>query len=1215
MCLVVASVVVGVGLWRVGSVQSETVTVGGQTFGADSVGLALRGERGVPRLVNLNGALDREVLSGVLAPAVPDAADRAAVIAGFDDTFGARDGGGRGVPNVGALATLEPDSAMVADFRVQPDSVRDDERSVRVARSPGADSTRIEGRVTNVAGDGLQGIYVSLEGPAGSRRVQTSPGGEFGFDGLTHTEWYTVRPQYSGYVFEPLGMPSPPDTTRTDSLTVEAGSLVVEAGGDVTFVGRRYPTAEVAGRLGRVKSSLIVRTPDEFRSSLAWAAGLFFLAFFGVHGVWRYGARLWGGRPWTGDPYLLPIVLALSGLGFFMMVSVQDPLRDLLHFVPFVQGVGAACAGLAVFGLVDAQRAFRPRQIRLGRASISRGVVTWAPLVVAAVLFAALTLFGTGPTGSDAKVNLGPLQPSEIIKVLVVFGLAGLLSRYHDRLLALRQRHVSVGGHRLRIGWLGLPRLRDVGLMLAVVVVALGMFVVQSDVGPALILAATALALYGIARRDAVVPALGFGLMALGFWGVHAFDLWEGTTRSDRLEMMANTWDNYLANGVQLAEAHWALATGGVWGLGLGRGAPGLIPAGHTDMVLAGVGEELGFLRLALVFGLYGVLVWRGLRGALAARGPFTFFLGVGLALLLGFQLVLIVGGVLGLVPLSGVVSPFVSFGRTSMAMNGLIVGLLASITAHGVVAERNEQTAPYARGVRVVGLGLAVVGALYLVRLADLQVVRADEVAVRPALVRTGDGSRAFVYNGRIFRALREIPRGTIRDRNGLVLAADDCEEIREQAEAFRRPPFEKDIEDLCGDARERYYPLGADTFYLIGDRETRLYQADTSRTTPLTFVEFDEETNRRLQGYDDFARDTLIAVHRGDPDSLRVRRQVRDFREIVPLMRMPGPDRSAEAEALVQRDRDVRLSLDAALQVHAGQVLTKAVGELETNVRDRPMAAAVVVDPRTGEVLAAATSPLPTAAVEDPASVQWDSEMRDRAFGWEMAPASTFKALLAMAALERDADAMERRYPCHGTSDLVDMERALILSCNEYFKGLVREAVGRQGVVSALRAFEIKDVPQGGEPSSFDQLGIGQGRLQASVADMAMVAAAVANGGVRRGPTLIAGAETDGDPFVEARVASWVGGAMRRVVTDPAGTAYKTLSGFPVPIAGKTGTGQYVVDGRRVNRSWFIGYGPYGGRAPLAVAVVVDAGGGGGLVAAPPAARILEFALRGTE
>src|SRR5205823_6408867 len=137
-----------------------------------------------------------------------------------------------------------------------------------------------------------------------------------------------------------------------------------------------------------------------------------------------------------------------------------------------------------------------------------------------------------------------------------------------------------------------------------------------------------------------------------------------------RIRIWLDVWDNGLRNGDQIAHAWWALAMGRYTGSGLGLGSPSLIPAGHTDLVLASTGEELGLVGVVTIIALYILLTARSLRIALRSSSDYGFFLGLGLTLILAVEIVLITSGVLGLFPLSGVVSPFLSLGKTSMIAN-----------------------------------------------------------------------------------------------------------------------------------------------------------------------------------------------------------------------------------------------------------------------------------------------------------------------------------------------------------------------------------------------------------------------------------------------------------------------------------------------------------------------------------------------------------------
>src|SRR5262249_11061067 len=138
---------------------------------------------------------------------------------------------------------------------------------------------------------------------------------------------------------------------------------------------------------------------------------------------------------------------------------------------------------------------------------------------------------------------------------------------------------------------------------------------------------------------------------------------------------------NDVRGGDQLAHSLWAFSTGGAFGSGPGWGDPAMIPAGHTDLVLPSIGEEWGFAGVAAVGLLFIFLLRRIFLIALGATDEFSRFLAIGMGALLAFEMLLISGGVLGAIPLSGVVSPFLSAGNTAMLANFLIFAFAAGIS------------------------------------------------------------------------------------------------------------------------------------------------------------------------------------------------------------------------------------------------------------------------------------------------------------------------------------------------------------------------------------------------------------------------------------------------------------------------------------------------------------------------------------------------------
>src|SRR5216684_2637085 len=180
--------------------------------------------------------------------------------------------------------------------------------------------------------------------------------------------------------------------------------------------------------LANLKPFLCVRTPREFRRECLKWLSLYLAAFWVTHFAWRW-------RRFRGDPAILPALHLLTGVGLILAISLRDPLRDTLEFSKFAWGCSLGCLLL----LLPLLRPFNYR-------NFSRW--TYTPLILSFVLFALLMTLGAGPTGSDSKVNLGPFQPVEGIKILLVLFLAGYFSRKWEWLRDLRQK----------VNWIDIPR-------------------------------------------------------------------------------------------------------------------------------------------------------------------------------------------------------------------------------------------------------------------------------------------------------------------------------------------------------------------------------------------------------------------------------------------------------------------------------------------------------------------------------------------------------------------------------------------------------------------------------------------------------------------------------------------------------------------------------------------------------------------------------------
>ncbi len=632
------------------------------------------------------------------------------------------------------------------------------------------------------------------------------------------------------------------------------------------LAGRQSMPLLTADQFRQLKPLYIVRTAAQFRRAfLLWTA-LFFAAYFAAHIFWSL-------RRFPGDRTLLPAILLLTGIGFILMISLRDPLRDNLLFVDFAQGVVLGCVLLAGLSALDYQRLF--------------GKLSFVPLLLSFALSALLIVFGSGPGTSDAKVNLLGFQPVEIVRLLLVFFLAGYFAQRWDVLRHARETRASLTALTSRFD---IPPVEYT--LPAVISVALSLifFFLQRDMGPALIFACLFLALYGIARGSAFVPAIGLALVVGGF--AAGYFLGVPRTVGERVSMWLSPWNNLIHGGDQLADSLWAFATGGVAGTGIGLGDPQIVPAVHTDLILSALGEEWGFLGVAAVFALFAFIVYRALRIALRARSDYEFFLATGLAAATALQLLLISGGALGVMPLSGVVTPFLSYGRTSMLANFVVIAILLSISARPADAQRN---APFRIPAAALGAILAFGGAAVVAKAAYVQVLHSDAVMGQGTLVVQADGARRYQYNPRFQLVMQEIPMGSIYDRNGLPLATSDWAELEKHRAEYRQLGI--DIDRACSRTEARHYPFGGLTFDLLGDLRTRT-RWGASNTS---FVERDSA--RRLRGYDD--RPTLVDSQESQNRRHRARNSLRFPRAgsiAAPPLRSAEPRRAPRARPAAQ-------------------------------------------------------------------------------------------------------------------------------------------------------------------------------------------------------------------------------------------------------------------------------------------------------------------------
>jgi cell division protein FtsW (lipid II flippase) len=372
------------------------------------------------------------------------------------------------------------------------------------------------------------------------------------------------------------------------------------------------------------------------------------------------------------DQVLLPAVSMLGGISLLLMERLPQDLVVQRFF-----GSSYGLADVQLLWLVGAIAVATTLGIVVRSDSwLRRYKYTWAAAGVGLLLLT--FVLGTEINGQRLTLEVGPLsgQPSELLKVILVVFLAGYLSE--NRTLLVEQD--------TRVGPLRLPPLPYLAPMVAMWAIALGIVVVQRDLGAALLFFGVFLALLYAATGRISLVLIGLVLFLLG--SAAMANLFEHVRT--RIDVWIDPFADPLGTGYQVIQALHAFARGGLLGVGLGAGLPEVggrppIPEIHTDFPFAALGEELGIVGLVAILGIYLVIVQRGLRIGVAAADDFRSLLAIGLALVIGIQAFIIAAGNLKVLPLTGVTLPFISYGGSSLLANGLVVGLLLAMSDKGV--------------------------------------------------------------------------------------------------------------------------------------------------------------------------------------------------------------------------------------------------------------------------------------------------------------------------------------------------------------------------------------------------------------------------------------------------------------------------------------------------------------------------------------------------
>jgi len=457
-----------------------------------------------------------------------------------------------------------------------------------------------------------------------------------------------------------------PGTSSADRAPVEAGTLS-------TFTSSIRLKLRVPARLRNLELVLLVFAIGIALAALAlvqlgvlgridaavlWLMGLLGVLLLGMHLVLRVTAP-------EADPLILPTITVLNGLGIAMIYRLD--LADARYgwdAAGIRQIAWTAMAIVIAGGVLLIVRNHRVLQ-RYRYVAMFSGI--------ALLVLPMLPIIGQTVNGARLWVAIGAFsfQPGELAKVALAIFFAGYLVTARDSLSMVGRRFL----------WMTLPRARDLGPILVVFAASMLVLVFQRDLGTALLYFGLFLVMLYTATGRSSWIVLGLGLFLVGAFVASRLLSYVGARVDAWLNPFASA--NYDAEGgsYQLVQGLFGLADGGLIGTGLGRGSPDITPLAQSDYIISALGEELGLVGLFAILALYLLFVSRGFRIGFAGQDDFGRLLGVGLAFVVALQVFVVIGGVTRVIPLTGLTTPFLAAGGSSLVANWIIAALLLRLS------------------------------------------------------------------------------------------------------------------------------------------------------------------------------------------------------------------------------------------------------------------------------------------------------------------------------------------------------------------------------------------------------------------------------------------------------------------------------------------------------------------------------------------------------
>ncbi|WP_316798363.1 FtsW/RodA/SpoVE family cell cycle protein [Pedobacter frigidisoli] len=910
---------------------------------------------------------------------------------------------------------------------------------------------------------------------AGKRKLQqltayarTNADGEFHFDALPDKA-FKILPLKPGFQYGA--------SKGVESLTDDA---------DFSFEQRPHTIKLFSTRdfnILKKEKSLIIRTPEEFNKWFFIICASLIGGFFLIHLVlsWKFS---------TTDEVILPAVMLLTGISFLTLLSLQDPLRDRFlakdSLLYLLMGFGSILLMLCV-----KLRPFNTDTViyRLLFFKNIRSAANGWPWALAAIGLLALTiLFGTGPEGSGVKVNLFGFQPSEVVKYLIIFFLAGFF--------AVNEKLISE-----YTSWD--KRWSFFSFALLAILLTLMFFLVLGDLGPAMVVCFTFIVLFSFSRGDFMFMAGAVVLYVLASW---IFDnVWIATgitlvlvgmlmffqrrqlsesaimvlvimsafltidqipyldrvfpgpvqRLGDRKAIWNDAWNNEVYGGDQVANGLWAMSTGGATGQGIGEGFAKTIPEAHTDMILPSIGEEFGLTGMLCIFLLFLIYLHRSIIIGRRTGSPFLFYLSAGIGASTFVQFLLIAGGSTGALPLSGVSLPFQSYGGSSLVLNFLAAGFLMSVSRVRGTALQMEYIAKQQDRNLVPALIAACLGIILLGINVAGYVLNNKKWVVQPALVADRSGARMFSYNPRIAILMNRLKAGSIHDRNGVLLATSNADSVK--AQHFKLigagiPHY--NLDSAVHQRLDRFYPFEEQLFFWTGDANSGVFNGSINGY----FADYEHAAE--LRGFQLPAKRFEVLAKRYTENRFLARgvKEMtvvkKDYAALSPLL-LAGIS-SQEVEAFRNKNRDIQLTIDAGLQTKIQKSIARDTSLMDNRV------SVVIMEASTGDVLTSAVYPLPP--IHDWERLTMTNAEQNQLAGWLTTsdlgfttftqPGSTAKLITAMASFNKlGMAAPDKKYQVEARERIrtkgiepdetgwINLERAVVKSNNVYFIKLANQ------------------------------------------------------------------------------------------------------------------------------------------------------------------------------